>query len=151
MCEILEAVCSVLPRKVPGSRENCVGNQQGVTSSGATVSYALCEEEEGKREADPQYRNFSSLQLSTCQSWMKKYLFCLKLTENVPQNSSIPLCPTFKIKMITLFSVFWLHSMKCTNAGRMRLSIMFWICKSFFLRGFILWFNYCMTRVHLCL
>lgn len=49
MCETLEALCSVLPRRVPGSCENRVGNQQGLTSSGSTVSYALCEEEEGKR------------------------------------------------------------------------------------------------------
>lgn len=86
MCEILEALCSVLPRKVPGSCENCVDNQQGVMSSGTTVSYALCEEEEGKRGANPQCRNFSNLQLNTCQSWMQKYLFCLKFTENVPQK-----------------------------------------------------------------
>jgi len=41
MCEILEAVCSVLPRKVPGSCENCVDNQQGVMSSATAVFYVM--------------------------------------------------------------------------------------------------------------
>lgn len=132
MCEILEAVCSILPRKVPGSCKNCAGNQQGLASSGATVSYALCEEEDGKRGADPQCRNISSLQLNICQNWMEKNPFCLKFTENVPQNSFSPHCPSFKIKMITLFSVFSLHSVKHTNAARMQEGIMFWMCSSVF-------------------
>lgn len=148
MCEILEAVYSILPRKVPGSCENCAGNQQGVTPSGATVSYALCEEEEGKRVADPKCRNFSSLQLNICQNWMEKNLFCLKFTENVPQNSFSPHCPSFKIKMITLFSVFSLHSVKHTSAARMQVDIMFCMCSTpFFFFWEALLFNYCMTKV----
>lgn len=149
MCEIPEAVCSIIPRKVPGSCENSAGNQQGVTSSGATVSYTLCEEEEGKSGADPQCRNFSSWQLNICQNWMEENLLCLlwKFTENVPQNSFSPHCPSFKRKMITLFSVFSLYSVKHTNAARMRVGIMFWMYNILFLRGFILWFNYYMTTV----
>lgn len=132
-CVKSQRLCAVsYPGKVPGSCENSAGNQQGVASSGATVSHALCEQEEGKRDADPQCRNFSSLQLNICQNWMEENLLCLKFTENVPQNSFSPHCPSFKRKMITLFSVFLLHSVKHTNAARMRGGIMFWMCNSLF-------------------
>ena len=50
MCEILEAVCSVLPRKVPGSCENCVDNQQGVMSSATAVFYVMWRG--GKKDRD---------------------------------------------------------------------------------------------------
>lgn len=52
MCEILEAVCRVLPGKGPGSWESCVNNQQGGLASGSPVSYTACEGEEGKRGVD---------------------------------------------------------------------------------------------------
>lgn len=98
------------------------------------VSYALCEEEEGKRDANPQCKNFSSLQLNICQNWTEENLLCLKFIENVPQNNFSPHCPSFKRKVITLFSVFSLYSVKHTNAARMRVGIMFWMCNRLFSR-----------------
>lgn len=150
MCEIPEAVCSIKPRKGPWQLwKLCWQPAMRVASSGATVSHAVCEDEEGKRDADPQCRNFSSLQLNICQSWMEENLLCLRFTENVPQNSVSLHCPTFKKDDNFVFCLL-VALTETTNTARMRVGIMFWMCNSlFFLRGFILWFNYCMTRVYL--
>lgn len=111
-CVKSQRQCAVSnPGKVPGSCENSAGNQQGVASSGATVSHAVCEEEEGKRDADPQCRNFSSLQLNIYQNWMEKISFVSDLLKMSLKTALACTAPHSR-KMITLSSVFLLHSLK---------------------------------------
>lgn len=149
MCEIPEAVCSIKPRKGPWQLwKLCWQPARGCILR--SHSLPRCMWRGGRKERCwPSVQELLQLAAEYLPELNGENLFCLRFTENVPQNSVSLRCPTFKKDDNFVFCLLVALS-ETTNTARMRVGIMFWMCNSlFFLRGFILWFNYCMTRVYL--
>lgn len=150
MCEVPKAVCSVSPRKVPGSCENRVSNRHGVTFSGATVSYALGG---GRKERGwPSLKELLKFAAEYLPDLNGEIPLLLHSDWKCPSNQLYPALPYvqnegFKKLCFLSSGCSQLNVQMLQDKNEYHVLSRQW---SSFLRGFIPWFNYGMTKVSLC-